>query len=1020
MKASETKINSTALHVLKKANEPFFNKRGNESFFSKRNDFKNSFFNAAIIQPKLTIGQPNDQYEKEADSMADKAVQRLSDNKPGIALKNENFLQTKPIVPLANFTPFIQAKCASCEQEDKLQKKEEVDERDLLKDKLQKKSLFEGNPDDDKNIQRKCADCNEEKKLQKKPIDKVIHHNSDGIIQRKPGERKAETKSSQIKTTISMHVPKDDPAPDYSLGMKKLDAWELALFKIAPRLYGVVSTMKKGDLDYSYVDAINWEFTQSDFFYFIAGEILRGANGRLDVDEIPGVTNPLDKETKTMFMQIHQRIKIHAKEHFVRYRKVIADQTTDLPAKFNTLPDQKTPSRLQDTDLRTYVDAYLNYLFEKLNYALWKTTCDWEKKDYPNLLKGIRNISAMFIADCDKNQPAVSQEPVMPIVVSPDKQKQDAPKAQPEPKGKIQKKSILNSNEINSIQPDISQRDFNHPAFFEKRNSDFFSGSTGKSFFHTVPVQTKLEVNESGDPDSYRDEKEADLMADKVIETSNTNSSSGSGNNPANFFNKTHSFLQRKCTSCKQDEKLQKKPGSTSQIASANIETTLSSSKGSGSPLSENIREEMENSFGSDFSHVRIHNDDSAVQMNENLNAQAFTHGSDIYFNSGKYNVESAPGKHLLAHELTHTIQQGNAFHKLQRKPQTEESTENCARKNGGDLLPGNVGIVEQINRDAELRETLGDERTNLEEQIRKDYDARKFVCEAGVSAMLALYYNRDFKNRINVTTARKYLQFHADYYSFKGIYKTNKAKETLVKKYNIFIEKGNKDWKPEEIALLTEALGKLSDSEIPLIRNYHFVRWTDRCRHLEAKDPDYSCDLEDYRICGYHETDVKTRTYTITMYDCMGGGMDDLLNPDYNVDPGAEYIVHEIGHAMEFARLRLATEKFYDAKKEYERIKKQAEAVPATAGKPPVQPGLAEAEKAMKNADALLDKDLANAPVEEFKKLIKGKKPLTEYSKKNDTEAFAEAFMLYKVAPEKLQKLNKKLFEWFDKGGFR
>jgi hypothetical protein len=66
----------------------------------------------------------------------------------------------------------------------------------------------------------------------------------------------------------------------------------------------------------------------------------------------------------------------------------------------------------------------------------------------------------------------------------------------------------------------------------------------------------------------------------------------------------------------------------------------------------------MESRFGTDFSNVKIHTGDDAVQMSRALGAQAFTVGSDIYFNSGKYNPSSESGKHLLAHELTHTVQQ--------------------------------------------------------------------------------------------------------------------------------------------------------------------------------------------------------------------------------------------------------------------------------------------------------------------------------------------------------------------------
>lgn len=95
--------------------------------------------------------------------------------------------------------------------------------------------------------------------------------------------------------------------------------------------------------------------------------------------------------------------------------------------------------------------------------------------------------------------------------------------------------------------------------------------------------------------------------------------------------------------------------------ASPAIEQQLSSSKGGGTSLPESTRQTMEQSFGADFSNVKVHTDSSAVQMSSGLNAQAFTHGSDIYFNTGKYNPQSTGGQHLLAHELTHTVQQGGA-----------------------------------------------------------------------------------------------------------------------------------------------------------------------------------------------------------------------------------------------------------------------------------------------------------------------------------------------------------------------
>jgi hypothetical protein len=67
----------------------------------------------------------------------------------------------------------------------------------------------------------------------------------------------------------------------------------------------------------------------------------------------------------------------------------------------------------------------------------------------------------------------------------------------------------------------------------------------------------------------------------------------------------------------------------------------------------------MSSRFGTDFGEVKIHTDGQAAQLSRDLNARAFTAGKDIYFNEGQYQPGSSSGNHLLAHELTHTLQQG-------------------------------------------------------------------------------------------------------------------------------------------------------------------------------------------------------------------------------------------------------------------------------------------------------------------------------------------------------------------------
>ena len=109
-----------------------------------------------------------------------------------------------------------------------------------------------------------------------------------------------------------------------------------------------------------------------------------------------------------------------------------------------------------------------------------------------------------------------------------------------------------------------------------------------------------------------------------------------------------------------EEEKLQTKTTSGHGIEiSHNLESQIQSLKGGGQPLSENTRAFYEPRFGQDFSNVRVHSDTEAAKLADSVNAQAFTVGKDVVFNAGKYEPEKQDGRKLLAHELTHVVQQG-------------------------------------------------------------------------------------------------------------------------------------------------------------------------------------------------------------------------------------------------------------------------------------------------------------------------------------------------------------------------
>lgn len=100
--------------------------------------------------------------------------------------------------------------------------------------------------------------------------------------------------------------------------------------------------------------------------------------------------------------------------------------------------------------------------------------------------------------------------------------------------------------------------------------------------------------------------------------------------------------------------------GTVPEVSDA-AESAIEARRGSGQPLPDSAREFFEPRFGQDFSDVQIHTGPEADTLNQTLQARAFTTGSDIFFREGEYNPESATGRELLAHELTHVVQQGGS-----------------------------------------------------------------------------------------------------------------------------------------------------------------------------------------------------------------------------------------------------------------------------------------------------------------------------------------------------------------------
>ena len=166
--------------------------------------------------------------------------------------------------------------------------------------------------------------------------------------------------------------------------------------------------------------------------------------------------------------------------------------------------------------------------------------------------------------------------------------------------------------------------------------------------------QPKLTINQPGD--SY--EQEADAVADKVMRMTDKDIVQ------AKFFQPAISTVQRKCSHCEEEEKkLQRKEENIEEVTTdSELEGYVDNLSIAGKSLPGDVRSFFEPRMGYDLSNVKVHTDAVATKSASSINALAYTSGNNIVFNQGQYSPDTDSGKKLLAHELTHVVQQNSSI----------------------------------------------------------------------------------------------------------------------------------------------------------------------------------------------------------------------------------------------------------------------------------------------------------------------------------------------------------------------
>ncbi|VXD24518.1 eCIS core domain-containing protein [Planktothrix paucivesiculata] len=289
--------------------------------------------------------------------------------------------------------------------------------------------------------------------------------------------------------------------------------------------------------------------------------------------------------------------------------------------------------------------------------------------------------------------------------------------------------------------------DINHQQIQKKQGFNFaeipITGNTDGSPSRIQPkfnlsLQKKLTVGEAGD----KYEQEADQVAEKVVQQINTpsgeQSTSGQGVQRQEGeeddlqMKPDISSIQRQ----EEEEELQMKPdisaiqrqGEEEEIqakstqldqqvmtggdASTELETSIQTAKGGGQHLDGGLQRSMGQAMGADFSGVKVHTDAQSDQLNQSIQAKAFTTGQDLFFRQGAYEPSSRSGQELIAHELTHVVQQNGGAVQRQHAIQREGEDGLASAKTPKEEA------FETINRNKKYKERFAQE---LQKMVKRE-----------------------------------------------------------------------------------------------------------------------------------------------------------------------------------------------------------------------------------------------------------------------------------------------------------
>lgn len=319
-------------------------------------------------------------------------------------------------------------------------------------------------------------------------------------------------------------------------------------------------------------------------------------------------------------------------------------------------------------------------------------------------------------------------------------------------------------------------------------------------------IQAKLMLSSAGD----KYEREADRMAQRVTEMPDPGGKREAAGAQAPLQAGEPAGGKEEAAA---GQLIQRRPGGGLE-AGPELESRLNSSQGGSRPLQEEARSFMEPRFNADFSKVRIHTGSEAGKLSSDMNARAFTRGRDIYFRSGEYNPGTPAGRQLLAHELTHTLQQGASERIAGWWPQGHRNITQTALTKGGfndsydeearnflvERSPDMDGIKDEFNT---MQEGRGQGKGKIKEynELKNSNDMTKWRLAK------KMYINNELHIR-----DQSYMLHHGE----GGYYKKANGASINEGMTSLFVDKATNLWntgdKKRALVVLSDALHQAED----------------------------------------------------------------------------------------------------------------------------------------------------------------------------------------------------------------